>query len=62
MPPFKYRLTREDAESILDFFKSRWGKEEGEYQWWMTITDTRAVTVRHFTYPRTRENTLSTRC
>lgn len=40
MPPFNDRLTREDAESILDFFKSRWGKDEREYQWWMTVTDT----------------------
>lgn len=41
MPPFNDRLTRKDTESILDFFKSRWGKEEREYQWWMTVTDAR---------------------
>ena len=39
MPAFGERLTREESEIILDFFKSRWGKDEREYQWWMTATD-----------------------
>ena len=24
--------------AILDFFKSRWGKQEREFQWWITMT------------------------
>lgn len=41
MPAFGEKLTREESEIILDFFKSRWGKEKREYQWWMTVTDAR---------------------
>lgn len=39
MPAFGDRLTSEQAGMVLDFFKSRWGKDEREYQWWMTATD-----------------------
>jgi mono/diheme cytochrome c family protein len=37
MPAFGNRLTREQANMILEYFKSRWGKDEREYQWWMTM-------------------------
>jgi len=38
MPAFRDRLNAADVAAILDFFKSRWGREEREYQWWMTAT------------------------
>lgn len=36
MPAFKDQLNREQVIAILDFIKSKWGREEREYQWWMT--------------------------
>ena len=33
---FKDLLTPNEIDAILDFIKSRWGREEREYQWWMT--------------------------
>jgi mono/diheme cytochrome c family protein len=36
MPAFKDQLTREQIAAVLDFIKSTWGREEREYQWWMT--------------------------
>ena len=36
MPAFKDQLTREQMAAVLDFMKSKWGREEREYQWWMT--------------------------
>jgi mono/diheme cytochrome c family protein len=36
MPAFKDQLTEEQIVAVLDFIKSRWGREEREYQWWMT--------------------------
>lgn len=36
MPAFKDQLNREEIVTILDFIKSRWGREEREYQWWIT--------------------------
>jgi mono/diheme cytochrome c family protein len=36
MPAFKDQLTREQIVAVLDFIKSQWGREEREYQWWMT--------------------------
>ena len=38
MPPFRDRLTADQAAEIIDFIKSRWGRSEREYQWWMTVT------------------------
>jgi mono/diheme cytochrome c family protein len=38
MPPFRGRLNQEGMNAILEFFKSRWGQEEREYQWWITAT------------------------
>jgi mono/diheme cytochrome c family protein len=36
MPPFKDKLSEEDALAILEFFKSKWGQDEREFQWWIT--------------------------
>jgi len=36
MPAFADRLTEEEMRAILDFIKSRWGREERELQWWIT--------------------------
>ena len=36
MPPFREQLTREEIPAILEFIKSKWGREEREYQWWIT--------------------------
>jgi mono/diheme cytochrome c family protein len=38
MPAFGDTLTEDDMLAILDFFKSRWGKQEREYQWGITVT------------------------
>ncbi len=38
MPAFGGTLTEADTAAILEFFKSRWGTEQREYQWWMTAT------------------------
>ena len=36
MTPFKDQLSREEVVAILEFIKSKWGREEREYQWWIT--------------------------
>jgi mono/diheme cytochrome c family protein len=36
MPAFKDQLSKEQMVTVLEFIKSRWGREEREYQWWMT--------------------------
>lgn len=36
MPAFKEQLTEDEIAAILDFIKSRWGREEREYQWWIS--------------------------
>jgi mono/diheme cytochrome c family protein len=38
MPGFGDKLDEADLKAILDFIKSRWGKDEREFQWWMTAT------------------------
>ena len=38
MPSFKDTLTRDDMIAILEFFKSKWGKDAREFQWWVTKT------------------------
>jgi mono/diheme cytochrome c family protein len=38
MPLFKDQLTPDEMTAILGFIKSRWGKEEREFQWWITET------------------------
>jgi len=39
MPTFGDRLTDDDIEAILDFFKNNWGSEEREYQKQVTDQD-----------------------
>lgn len=34
MPAFGDQLGREEIAAILDFIKSKWGREEREFQWW----------------------------
>ena len=41
MPAFKDKLSADEMSAILTFFKNRWGKDEREYQWWMTVTRSR---------------------
>jgi len=38
MPAFKDKLTQDETAMILEFIKSRWGKNEREFQWWITST------------------------
>lgn len=38
MPAFKDKLSEEEMRAILAFIKSKWGKDEREFQWWMTAT------------------------
>jgi len=38
MPAFKETLTETQMAAILAFLKSAWGREEREFQWWMTAT------------------------
>lgn len=38
MPGFAASLTTDQMTAILDFIKSRWGSQEREYQWWITVT------------------------
>ena len=37
MPGFKDKLTVEEMLAILEFFKSKWGREEREFQWWISV-------------------------
>lgn len=36
MIPFKDQLSREEVVAILEFVKSKWGRAEREYQWWIS--------------------------
>ncbi len=38
MPAFQNRLNAAQMIAILEFIKSSWGREEREFQWWMTAT------------------------
>jgi mono/diheme cytochrome c family protein len=38
MPAFRDQLSDDDIRAILAFFKSRWGEEERNFQWWVTTT------------------------
>ena len=38
MPAFGGQLSAEEIEAILDFIKVSWGKDEREFQWWLTVT------------------------
>jgi len=37
MPAFKDKLTMDEMIAILEFFKSKWGREEREFQWWISV-------------------------
>jgi len=37
MPAFGNKLTEEQIMFILEFFKSKWGVEAREVQWWMSV-------------------------
>jgi mono/diheme cytochrome c family protein len=36
MPAFKEHLTHDQVVALLEFLKSRWGRQEREFQWWTT--------------------------
>lgn len=38
MPAFNDSLNDEEMRAILEFIKSKWGKNELEFQWWITVT------------------------
>jgi len=38
MPAFHQELTPDEMRSILEFIKSKWGKDAREFQWWITVT------------------------
>jgi mono/diheme cytochrome c family protein len=38
MPAFDDQITENEMTSILDFIKSKWGTEERDFQWWITVT------------------------
>lgn len=37
MPAFGDQLSDDEIMNILTFFKSRWGTEERNFQWWVTV-------------------------
>lgn len=37
MPAFGDRLSGDQVEAILTYIKDRWGRQEREYQWWITF-------------------------
>ena len=39
MPGFNDRLREDEMAMILDHIKSKWGKDEREFQWWITATE-----------------------
>lgn len=38
MPAFRGKLTPIQVDGVLDYFKSKWSKENREYQWRMTVS------------------------
>jgi mono/diheme cytochrome c family protein len=38
MPAFQEKLTPDEMRSILEFIKSKWGRDAREFQWWITVT------------------------
>ena len=36
MPAFKEKLTVNEMIAVLEFIKSKWKREEREFQWWIT--------------------------
>ena len=39
MPEFRDKLTEQEQRAVLEFIKSNWGEDEGEFQWWITATE-----------------------
>jgi len=39
MPAFREKLNEDEAGAILEFIKSKWGKDEREFQWWITYNN-----------------------
>lgn len=37
MPAFGDQLSDDEIMNVLTFFKSRWGTEERNFQWWVTV-------------------------
>lgn len=37
MPAFKDKLTEDEMIAILEFFKSKWGGKERDFQWWISV-------------------------
>ena len=42
MPAFRDKLTELERRAVLEFIKSTWGRNEAEFQWWMTATESGA--------------------
>jgi mono/diheme cytochrome c family protein len=42
MPAFRDELTEPERRAVLEFIKNTWGREEAEFQWWMTATESGA--------------------
>ncbi len=38
MPAFKGILREDEMKAALTFIKSKWGRDQSEYQWWITAT------------------------
>lgn len=38
MPAFQDKLMQTEMTAVLEFIKSKWGKNEREFQWWVTAT------------------------
>jgi len=38
MPAFSDNLAEQEQWAVLEFIKSSWGRNEAEFQWWMTAT------------------------
>ena len=37
MPAFKEKMTENEIIAVLEFIKSKWGRKEREFQWWITV-------------------------
>jgi mono/diheme cytochrome c family protein len=42
MPAFRDKLTELERRAVLEFIKSTWGRNEAEFQWWMTAPESGA--------------------
>jgi mono/diheme cytochrome c family protein len=39
MPAFRGRLSADEIAAVLEYIKSTWGREEREFQWWITARE-----------------------